>query len=132
MDDKHKYSPTQKTMKRWYYKVKYNNDNIYVKQNYNDKEYIKSYYYKIRNICLVTDVKKNFCEIEYNAWIHKNNLIKLEKGPNGEDLGVPYFVEATGDGKVVILPVPGYHILSNNSNNCTGYYFIFSLYDPYY
>ena len=55
MDDKHKYNPTQKTMKGWYYKIKYNNENVYVKKNYSDKEYIKSSYFKIRNICLVNE-----------------------------------------------------------------------------
>ena len=132
MDDKHKYNPTQKTMKGWYYKITYNNKNVYVKKNYSDKEYIKSSYFKIRNICLVTNEKNDFCEIEYNSWIHKNNLIKLEKGPNGEDLGVPYFVEACGKGKVVIIPIPGYHSLSNQPKDSNGCYFIFSLYDPYY
>ena len=84
----------------------------------------------MRNICLVTNVKNDFCEIEHTSWIHKNNLIKLEKGPNGEDLGVPYYVEATGKGKVVIIPIPGYHALSKQSKDSNGCYFIFSLYDP--
>ena len=127
MDDKHKYYPTQNTMIRWYYKIK-DCSNNFIKKNFNDQDYSKSIYFSFRKICLVTNIQEDFCEIEHLAWIHKDNLIKLDKAPNGEIIGAPYFVKGT----TCVIPSPGYHILSNHPSNTNGYYFIFSLYDPYY
>ena len=129
MDEKHKYNSTQTSMLRWYYQI--NKDisgNIFVKKNYEDKSYIRSIYFEFKNIGLITDIKDNFCQLEYLYWIDKNQLTKLTKAPNGEDFGMPYYV----NGSTSVIPSPGYHLLTNHPTHVDGYYYIFSLYDPYY
>ena len=129
MNEEHKYNSTQKSMIRWYYQIqKDNSGNIFVKKDYEDTSYIRSIYFEYKNIGLVTDIKNDFCQLEYLYWIHKNYLIKLKKAPNGEDFGTSYYVNSSTS----VIPSPGYHLLSNHPHNVNGYYYIFSLYDPYY
>ena len=129
MNNNHKYHSTQTSMVRWYYQIKKDiSGNIYVKKNYEDSNYIKSIYFEFKNIGLVTDIKNDFCQLEYLYWIHMDKLFKLTKAPNGEDLGMPYYVK----GSTSVIPTPGYHLLSNHPIPTNGYYYVFSLYDPYY
>lgn len=127
MDNNHKYYSNQTSMVRWYYKIKDPSNNI-IKKKLTDLSCSQSIYFSFKNICLVTNTKDDFCEIEYLAWTHKDNLVKLNKAPNGEDFGITHYV----NGSTSVIPSPGYHLITNYPDDISGYYYIFSLHDPFY
>lgn len=127
MDIKHKYFDKQKTMIRWYYRLK-DDGYKFIKRDLSDSNFSESVFFSLHKICLVTNFINNYCQLEYNDWIHKDFLIKLNNAPNGEKFGMPFYV----NGSTSVIPSPGYHLLTNHPNCPDGYYYVFSLYDPYY
>ncbi len=104
MDNNHKYYSNQTSMVRWYYKIKDPSNNI-IKKKLTDLSCSQSIYFSFKNICWVTNTKDDFCEIEYLAWTHKDNLAKLNKAPNGEAFAITHYVNAP----TRAIPPPAYH-----------------------